>query len=104
PGRPSPAIKLTKARKEDVFPVIGQEFAWAHVHLNATIGTGTTPDLAQLKTLLDQNPDAAYARLLSPRKLKPNTAYTAFVVPAFDVGRRAGLGDVIPDADDGSKR
>jgi hypothetical protein len=103
PGLPSPAITV-KAAKENVFPMVGQEFAWAHVHLNATIGTGTTPDLTQLKTLLDQNPDAAYARLLSPRKLEPNTAYTAFVVPAFDVGRRAGLGEVIPDTDDGSKR
>ena len=101
PGRPSPAIKL-KAKKEEVFPV-GEEFAWAHVHLNAAVGADTTPDLAQLKSLLDRNPDAAYARLLCPRKLTANTSYTGFIVPALDVGRRAGLGDTIAENDDGSK-
>ena len=105
PHLPSPAIKLTaKARKADVFPPLGQEFAWAHVHLNAVIGTGTVPDPAQLKTLLDQHPDAAYARLMCARKLKPNTNYTGFIVPALDVGRRAGLGEVIGENDDGSIR
>jgi hypothetical protein len=105
PGRPSPAIQLTgKARIQDVFPPVGQEHAWAHVHLNASIGTGTTPDLAQLKALLDQNPDAAYARLICPRKLEENTSYTGFIVPALDVGRRAGLGEVIADTEDGSIR
>lgn len=105
PGRPSPAIKLTaKARKVDVFPPIGEEFAWAHVHLNATVGVDTTPDLKQLKTLLDQNPDRAYTRLLCPRKLDANTAYTGFVVPTLNVGRRAGLGETIADTDNGSIR
>ena len=105
PGRPSPAIHLeASARKENIFPVIGQESMWAHVHLNAVVGHDTTPDLGQLKQLLDCNPDEAYARLLCPRKLDPNTGYTGFVVPALDVGRRAGLGEVIADSDDGSLR
>jgi hypothetical protein len=105
PGRPSPAIKLTaKARKTDIFPVIGQEHAWAHVHLNAAVGSNTTPDLPQLKSLLDGNPDAAYARLVCPRKLDANTGYTGFIVPALDVGRRAGLGEAVVDTDDGSLR
>ena len=33
---------------------------------------------------------------------QPNTSYTAFVVPAFEVGRRAGLGEAIADTDDGT--
>jgi hypothetical protein len=103
PGRPSPAI-VVKARNEDVFPVSGQESLWAHVHLNAAVGHDTTPDLPQLKQLLDRHPDEAYARLICPRKLEPNFSYTGFVVPAFDVGRRAGLGEVIADSDDGSRR
>jgi hypothetical protein len=105
PHLPSPAIHLTsKARKEDFFPPIGQEFAWAHVHLNAVIGTDTKPDQGKLKQLLDQHPDAAYARLMCPRKLEANTSYTGFIVPSLDVGRRAGLGEVIADNEDGSIR
>lgn len=101
PGRPVQAITV-KGPKENVFPIAGQEFAWAHVHINDAVGVKTTPDLDRLKSLLDRNPDAAYARLVCPRKLSPNTGYTAFVVPALDVGRRAGLGETIPDTDDGS--
>jgi hypothetical protein len=44
-------------------------------------GADTTPDLPQLKSLLDRNPDAAYARLMYPRKLEANTSYTV-IVPA----------------------
>ena len=103
--RTSPAIQLKPAaRNEDIFPVAGQESMWAHVHLNAAAGQGTTPDLAQLAQLLDRHPDEAYARLISPRKLDQNTGYTGFVVPAFEVGRRAGLGITIPDSADGSAR
>jgi len=84
--------------------VTGQEFAWAHVHLNADVGSATSPDLPVLKTVLDRSPDSAYARLICPRKLAANTGYTAFVVPTFDVGRRAGLGETVADTDDGSLR
>jgi hypothetical protein len=105
PHLPSPAIKLTgKARVADIFPPVGQEYAWAHVHLNASISTGTRPDLEQLKALLQNHPDAAYARLMCPRKLEPNTAYTGFIIPALEVGRKAGLGLPFKDTDNGSTR
>ena len=45
-----------------------------------------------------------YSRLLSPRKLDPNCGYTAFLVPAFEVGRKAGLGETVADTDDGTMR
>jgi hypothetical protein len=78
------------AKRADIFPVAGQEWAWAHVHLNAALGgTSEAPDLAQLAATLGDNPDTAYARLLSPRQLDPNCSYTACVVPAFELGRRS---------------
>ena len=50
PGRPLSSFNLTaKARRADVFPVLGQEWAWAHVHLNhALAGTPPAPDLGAL--------------------------------------------------------
>ncbi len=105
PGRTLPVIELTsRARREDVFPVIGQEHAWAHVHLNEALGTGTSPDLEMLRARLDANPDTGYARLVCPRKLDADTGYTGFVVPAFEVGRRAGLGETVAATDDGLAR
>ena len=106
PGRPLQSFVLTSAaRRNDIFPVAGQEWAWAHVHLNAVLGgTPAAPDIVQLAATLGANPDTGYARLLSPRKLEPNCSYTACVVPAFELGRRTGLGEAIADSDDGSVR
>ena len=106
PGRPLAAIELTStAKRQDIFPVVGQEYAWAHVHLNESLGgPAPAPTSSVLRSRLDTNPDVGYARLLCPRKLDANTGYTAFVVPAFEVGRRAGLGETIADTDDGLVR
>jgi hypothetical protein len=105
PGRTLPVIELTsRAKRQDIFPVIGQEYAWSHIHINESLGTGTSPDLGVLRARLDANPDIGYARLICPRKLDPDTGYTGFVVPTFEVGRRAGLGETIADSDDGLVR
>jgi hypothetical protein len=42
--------------------------------------------------LADSDPASVVSRLLCPRRLDPETTYTAFVVPAFEIGRLAGLG------------
>jgi hypothetical protein len=105
PGRPLATIELTaSAKRQDIFPVIGQEYAWAHVHLNESLGDGTSPDLDRLKQHLEANPDIGYARLMCPRKFDASTAYTAFVVPTFEVGRKSGLGEPVADTDDGTLR
>ena len=107
PGRPLPGFDLTgNAKAVDLFPKAGQEWAWAHVHFNQAFGVAgsTTPDLGSLRFALDQNPDVGYARLICPRKLDANTRYTAFVVPVFEAGRKAGLGQKVADSDDGSIR
>ena len=41
------------------------------------------------------------SRLLCPRRLEPLTRYTAYLVPAFERGRLAGLRVPVPDAIDG---
>jgi hypothetical protein len=106
PDRPLPSFVLTSsARRADVFPPPGQEWAWAHAHINGALpGTTAAPDLVRLGTLLDTNPDSGYARLLCLRRLAPNTSYTAFVIPVFETGRRAGLGEPLEDTDDGLAR
>ena len=46
----------------------------------------------RLQATLTENADLAYSRLVCPRRLEPNITYRAFVVPAFESGRLAGLG------------
>ncbi len=48
--------------------------------------------LPRLRSALASNPDLACSRIVCPRRLAPNVAYDAFVVPVFESGRLAGLG------------
>jgi hypothetical protein len=48
--------------------------------------------LPRLLDVLDDDPDLALSRVLCPRRLEPGRAYHAFLVPAFETGRLAGLG------------
>lgn len=92
-NRPLSFIKVTNASTK--FPPNDQLWAWAHVHVNGSMG-GDKNDAAGLAQRLHQtvtaNRDQAFARLLSPRELKANTGYHAFVMPTFETGRLAGLG------------
>lgn len=75
-------------------------WAFAHVHTNKDIvGTAkmngtvsSTTMQTQLKTVMDETGDYCYSRLLCPRRMTAKTAYTAFLVPAFETGRLSGLG------------
>ncbi|MFW6069735.1 MAG: hypothetical protein ACOC9X_01720 [bacterium] len=100
-NRPLPYFTLKGATEPgDVFPPPADLWAWAHVHVDRNIvGAGHDPItddepsfIAQFKSVLDENPDLAHARLLSPRKLGENTPYHAFLIPSFESGRLAGLG------------
>lgn len=85
-SHPLPSFKIN-GKAADIFPNPNQLAMWAHVHVN-----GQLTNAGELDNLLKQNADLAYSRLVSPRKLKPNTAYHAFVIPTYETGRLIGLG------------
>ena len=95
-NHPLPYINLKAGAR---LPPSSQLWAWSHVHVNKNIvGTDFATDDAadiqsKLKGALVANPDLAYSRILCPRKLEPNTAYHAFLVPVFETGLLAGLGE-----------
>ena len=93
---PLPVIRLPETTdKAAILPPAAQAWAWAHVHVSQdiTAAGANTPGQAvdALENLLRQNPDHALSRLVCPRKLNPTTAYHAFLIPSFEVGRLAGL-------------
>ncbi len=93
-GKPLPYIEV---KKTEVFPPADELWAWAHVHVDRGLAAAIVPGdmaavLSGLATALGENADVAYSRLLCPRKLGENRAYHAFLIPAFESGRRAGLG------------
>jgi len=94
--RPLSYIELT-ADPAAVFPDAAEGWAWAHAHFNSELSSNiveTDADKAAqaAQQVIDSAPDTACSRLLCPRKLKPKTGYHAFLMPAFESGRLAGLG------------
>ena len=94
-------VTLTEETEaSSAFPKEEDLWAWAHVHINKdVVGPGDNPIssneaafIGKFKNVLNDNPDLAYSRIMSPRKLGENTAYHAFLIPTFESGRLAGLG------------
>src|SRR4029078_9155462 len=46
---------------------------------------------------LATHPQTMLSRMLCPRRLDPQMPYRAFLVPAFERGRLAGIGAPVPD-------
>lgn len=97
-----PYIKIKKPAGE-IFPSQESLWAWAHVHVNENLAVGdgaignNDASIAQAvtklkNTVLKRNPEKVISRLVSPRRLMPDTGYTAFVIPTFETGRRVGMG------------
>lgn len=96
-GRPLPFIEVADF---STLPPHAELWAWAHVHVNGSLSANddefvspTMEDvLSKLDSILTPDPDLGHSRILCPRKLDPNKAYHAFLVPSYESGRRAGLG------------
>ena len=74
------------ALPEAELPDLSESWAWAHVQI-----AGSRRDAASLKAALAGDPALTVSRLLCPRRLDPATEYLACVVPAFELGCKAGL-------------
>jgi hypothetical protein len=98
-GRPLPYITIPDV---NVLPPAGDLWAWAHVHLNQSISPDPASELVstdmnavlpRIQAILGANPDLGYSRLICPRRLDVNTSYHVFVIPTFESGRLAGVGE-----------
>jgi hypothetical protein len=89
---PVPSITNINA---GAFPPLNETWLWAHVHNDSSLSSGELTDFTTWLNTLNKNiatdPDQLYCRLMSPRKLEANTAYYAFLIPAFETGRLAGI-------------
>ncbi|MGC4089046.1 MAG: hypothetical protein QM756_14315 [Polyangiaceae bacterium] len=85
PTRPLPTLKVSDAGNQ--LPNLAESWAAAHAQV---VGTDIAAALAS-------KPERTLSRLLCFRRLMPRTSYIAAVVPAFDVGVRAGRGEKLDD-------
>lgn len=86
PGATLPVLRIEAPAKPSIeLPDLSDSAAWAHVQTSLPAG--------ELADALDEDEAVAVARLMCPRYLQPNAAWIACLVPAFDVGMYAGLGE-----------
>ncbi|MBK8816032.1 MAG: hypothetical protein IPN42_11300 [Methylococcaceae bacterium] len=87
PEKPLPILSIqAPAKPGDELPDLAESDFWVHAQAVADQA------FSNQVQALQQSPERTLSRLLCPRRLLPNTAYTACVVPAFEVGRiAAGL-------------
>ncbi len=74
------------ARPADELPDLDESWAWAHAQVVSAEGA------APLDKLLAADSTQNLSRIVCPRRLTPNVAYLACVVPTFEAGRKSGLG------------
>jgi hypothetical protein len=84
---PLPVLEFTSPVAEDL-PDLSESWAWAH----AQVVGSATDTVRTIRTAIENAPARTVSRLVCPRRLDPDVAYIACVVPAFEVGRKAALG------------
>jgi hypothetical protein len=87
---PGKVLEVLEIRRPAVprheLPDLAESWAWVHAQVVAEAGVSPEQGLAGDDRL-------SLARLLCPRRLDPLTSYHACLVPAFDAGVAAGLGE-----------
>lgn len=85
---PLPVLTIAApARPWVELPDLNESWAWAHAQVAADDGSKDA-----IRGALQGSPELSLSRLLCPRILAPDNDYIACVVPAFELGRKAGLG------------
>ena len=83
---PTALIPLPRVQVSDSeLPDLDSSWLWAHAQVLTAAGD-------DLQALLQNRPERTLSRLIAPRRLRPGVTYIACVVPAFEAGRRAGIG------------
>jgi hypothetical protein len=83
PGTALPVLTTPIAE----LPDLAESWAWAHVQ--------SLVPVEEIAAALDDATGAVVARLVCPRRLLPDSAWLACVVPAFAAGRLRGLGQPV---------
>ena len=94
PGAPLPVLSVS-SEAAGALPDLSASHLWAHAQVILPPG-GALADAFKAGA----DPRMTVSRLLCPRHLAPNRWYVAAVVPAFNVGRLAGLGMPVAAADE----
>lgn len=96
PPGPSQSLPVLECSQSEL-PNSSEVWAWAHAQVTLAAGES-------LAVVLENMSSRTVSRLICPRRLEPNVTYRACVVPTFETGRRAGLGEALTAADEAELR
>jgi hypothetical protein len=82
------SLPILSCPLKELPPNLKESWAWAHAVYAGAAGL----DKKSVESELGKNPERNLSRLLCARKLEGHKAYEACLVPAFEAGRKAGLG------------
>lgn len=96
-------LTLTAERYAQVFPKHSELRGLAHVQIAAedsrlanALGSKDAAKVQDVvNEMLDENPDCGISRVLCASELEPSTDYVVLLVPVYELGRRAALGENI---------
>lgn len=92
--RPLPRLVIEQpAVPGEELPDLADSWAWAHTQVL------DDPAAGALGQQLENRPNLNVSRVICPRRLESGRTYFACLVPAFEAGRLAGLGQDVPDSD-----
>jgi hypothetical protein len=82
-----PALTLSPGAMATQLPDLEDRWAWAYVQVAG--------DLAgdHLASEQSDHPERVCSRIVAPRRLRANARYRACLVPAYEAGRAAGMGE-----------
>lgn len=83
-----PSLQLSNTA---ILPDLAEAWRWAHIHIT-DMGGGNAE---QIKKQIIATPERAVGRLVATRRLRSGIKYTAFVIPTFQLGVEAGLGQTL---------
>jgi len=86
PPTTQPGALPTITPSVNALPDLKESYLWAHAQLVGDENGDT------LDTIFTNTPQRLSSRIICPRLLEPDTGYTAFLVPATDVGCQAASG------------
>ncbi len=91
--RPLAVLECPRAE----LPDLTDSWAWAHAQIaRAPLEDAAEEDVrAEIERVIGGVPKQNVSRLICPRRLDPNTPYYACLVPTFEAGRLAGLGQPV---------
>ena len=81
-------VLTVNSAEEGIYPDADKFYCYAHLQLSVPEDYN-----GSLTDYIKEYPEQCISRLICHRSLEPDTHYTLFLVPSFEIGRVAGLGD-----------